>query len=262
MKTKLLLSLMFALACATGFAGTFDWATARELNQLLNAVRATPADAALLQRAADFTAAAPSVAKTDGEKRMIIALNGLIRFQTPGADLSWEAQKKFVDEQLAATTFEKATSVPQYLSLLYIWWYRGWDKEVYAFMKTQPGFEAWGNAGHVAAHLEKWSEAYEYYVTSQIFPDRAVNIAAIRLGDPAKAFAAAKLILGKNYSAKVVSAVISRVVSDLVGNSAVSADEMKAFLLNANRKYSPRLIDDQEAWKPVITTIRTMLETY
>ena len=38
--------------------------------------------------------------------------------------------------------------------------------------------------------------------------------------------------------------------------------EAKEILKKLNRAYSPRLVEDEEAFKPVVTMIRTMLETY
>ena len=40
------------------------------------------------------------------------------------------------------------------------------------------------------------------------------------------------------------------------------AAEMKTFLQNVNRKYSPQLINDKAAWEPIIAQVRTVLETY
>ena len=256
---KLFLFLLLAVFASVTFAAGFDWPASTELIRALQNNQSTldPAVTARVQQFID--AAAP---ENDSEKRRVIALRVMARTQTAGADMSWTAQKKYVDDQIAAAQLEKELTGAAYLDLLYIWWYRGWDKEIYALMQTQPGAELWANAGHVCDKMEKYAEAYEYYKASGIFPDRAVNIAATRLNDPAKAFEAAKLILIRTYHAPCVGAVIERTVSGLVGNAAIPADEMKAFLQNANRKYSSMLIRDEAAWKPIITTIRTMLETY
>lgn len=256
---KLFLFLLLAVFASVTFAAGFDWSASTELIRALqnNQAALDPAVTARVQQFID--AAAPQY---DSEKLRVIALRVMVRAQTKGSDMSWTAQKKFVDDQIAATQFEKELTGAAYLDLLYIWWYRGWDKEIYALMQTLPGAELWGNAGHICDKMGKYAEAYEYYKASGIFPDRAVNIAATRLDDPAKAFEAAKLILIRTYNAQCVGAVVERTVSGLVGNADIPADEMKAFLQNANRKYSSMLIKDAEAWKPIITTIRTMLETY
>ena len=38
--------------------------------------------------------------------------------------------------------------------------------------------------------------------------------------------------------------------------------EAKEILKKLNRAYSPKLVEDEDAFKPVVTMIRTMLETY
>lgn len=256
---KLFLFLLLAVFASVTFASGFDWNASSELMKALqdNQTALDPAVPARVQQFID-----DATPRNDSEKRRVIALRVMVRAQTKGSDMSWNAQKQFVDDQIAAAELEKEIAVADYLDLLYIWWYRGWDKEIYELMKTLPGAELWGNAGHICDKMGKYAEAYEYYKASAIFPDRAVNIAATRLNDPAKAFEAARLILTRTYNAQCVSAVIERVVSGLVGNADIPADEMKAFLQNANRKYSSMLIKEEEAWKPIITTIRTMLETY
>lgn len=253
-----LLTLACAVCGAMVSAAEFDWAESSAIVREID--RQTGVDAAAVERALQFTSdAAPS---TDEERERLIRINVLARFHTAGADLSWEAQKKFVDEQIAAAAFEKPLSTEKYLMLLYIWYCRKWDGAIYDLMKTLPGCELWCDAGYVCDKLGKYEEAYNYYVSLAQFPARAVDVAVVRLNDPARAFAAAQLILERTYDAECVGRVIARVVSGLVGRTEIPAEQMKSFLQNANRKYSPKLIEDDAAWRPVITTIRTLLETY
>ena len=254
---KLVLSTLLVLASVIGVSA-FDFAESTTILRSID--QAGGADAAALERAQTFVASA--VPNDNGQRIRLVKIRSMIQFQTPGADRGWATHKKFVDDALGDVKFEGEIPAGDYLSCLYIWWYRGWDNEIYSLMKTLDGHELWSDAGHVCDKLGKYEEAYNYYVSSATFPDRAVSIAATRLNDPARAFAAAKLILERTCSVNIVSAVITKTVSSLVGNPAIPAEEMKSFLTNANRKYSAKLIEDDAAWRPVITMIRTMLETY
>ena len=82
------------------------------------------------------------------------------------------------------------------------------------------------------------------------------------LHDLEKALTAATLICERTYSIEIVKSVVRMTVEKLCGNSAVNAAEMKTFLQNVNRKYSPQLINDKAAWEPIIAQVRTVLETY
>lgn len=256
---KLIATLITVTAGAAGFAAGFDWNTSSMIMRELQNNQ-TVLDSAVTARAQQFIDTAEP--QNDSDKRRLLALRVMVRIQLPGADMSWQTQKKYVDDQIVAAKFEKTLATKDYLDLLYIWWYRGWDNEIYALMKTLPGYEQWGNAGHLCEKKELYAEAYDYYFASAVFPDRAVNIASTRLNDPVKAFSAAKLVLTRTYNAACVSTVVGRVVSGLVGNTAVSAADMKDFLQNVNRKYSAMLLKDKAAWEPVIAQVRTMLETY
>lgn len=256
---KLFLFLFLAVFSSFTFAADFDWKATEELITALDANRDV-LDPAVPARVLQFTDVA--VPRNDSEKIRVISLRKSARVQTKGADMSWDAQKKFVDDQIAAAKLEKEVTVVQYLQLLYVWWYRGWDKEFYSLIKTLPGAELWPDAGHVCENMGKYAEAYEYYKASAYYPDRAARIAVKQLNEPVKGFEAAKLILTRTYNANCVGAVIEQIISGVVGNADIPTDEIKAFLQNANRKYSSMLIKDEEKWKPIITMIRTMLETY
>lgn len=254
---KLVLSTLLVLSAFIGVSA-FDWSASSAVMNAINTQFVT--DAALIENAQAFVDAAQPT--DDAQRYRVIRIRALIRFQKAAGNITFDDQKKFIDDQLSELKFDGEVKAQDYLDCLYIWWYRGWDNEVYSLMKTLDGHEKWQDAGHVCDKLGKYEEAYNYYVESDTFPDRAVSIAATRLNDPARAFAAAKLILERTYWASCVSSVISNTVSHLVGNPAIPADEMKTFLTNANRKYSAKLIEDDAAWRPVITMIRTMLETY
>lgn len=213
---------------------------------------------------AKIKAYADSVQPTnDNGKLRKIQLLATARMQTTGTDRSFEAHKKFVDDQIAAAKLTKAPDSATYLTILYFWWGSDFYKPIYELAKTLPGHERWSDMGHACEGLGKFGEAYDYYMVGGYYPDRAIRIAMRQLNDPAKAFEAAKLINGnKRFSAQIVGSVISYVASGLCGNAAISDAQMKAFLTTVNRKYSGMMIKDEEAWTPVIKTIRTLLQTY
>ena len=129
-------------------------------------------------------------------------------------------------------------------------------------IKATPGAEAFCDAGFWANAVGKYAESYELYLASKTWPQRAMEIALHRLNDPEKALTAATLICERTYSIEIVKSVVRMTVEKLCGNSAVNAAEMKTFLQNVNRKYSPQLINDKAAWEPIIAQVRTVLETY
>lgn len=255
---KILLAAALIISAAA-FAVDIDWQTVTGFNREL-ADNRTKLDQAVPAKVTEY---ADSVdAYTDQEKIAVIALRRAARTQVAGNDRSWQANKAFVDEQIAAAKLDKELTVPQYLSLLYLWYMESWFPDMYQYMKAQPGFEKWNDAGHCCYHLQKYDEAYTYYMAAQAFPERSVSIATVYLKDPAKAFEAAKLINTKTCSFDTVQSVLNACANHLAGNEAIPADEMKAFLQNANRKYSSMLLKDKANWEPVIAQIRTMLETF
>lgn len=217
----------------------------------------------VVQSAIDYLDAVE--ATNDGQKLDVIRCRVRAYDQTTGADRSLAGLRAFAEPLIAAAKLEKAPTGAQLASIFSIW-YRRTDvefaKEVYDFIKQTPGAEGYADSGLWANAVGKYDEAYSLYVETAAWPQRAVEIALNKLNDPAKAFAAAKLLTGKTYKAEIVKPVIQQVVSKLVGNDAIPAAEMKTFLQNVNRKYSAQLIDDKATWEPIIAQIRTVLETY
>lgn len=204
-------------------------------------------------------------AKTDAQKLDLLRWRVIAYDQTTGADRTLAGLKKYADEILAKVKFEKTLTGSQYVSIFSLWWRENepeFAKEAYDLIKSTPGAELFCDAGLWANAVGKYAEAYELYLASKTWPQRAMSIALFKLSDPGKAFEAAKLITGKAYSAAIVKSVVQLTVSRLVGNDSINAAEMKTFLQNVNRKYSARLIDDKTTWEPIIAQIRTVLETY
>lgn len=217
----------------------------------------------VVQSAIDYLDAVE--ATNDGQKLDVIRCRVRAYDQTTGADRSLAGLRAVAEPLIAAAKLEKAPTGAQLASIFSIW-YRRTDvefaKEVYDFIKQTPGAEGYADSGLWANAVGKYEEAYSLYVSTAAWPQRAVEIALNKLNDPAKAFAAAKLLTGKTYKAEIVKPVIQQVVSKLVGNDAIPAAEMKTFLQNVNRKYSAQLIEDKATWEPIIAQIRTVLETY
>lgn len=204
-------------------------------------------------------------AKTDAQKIVLIRYRVMAQDQTTGADRSLVGLKKYADEILAKVKFEKTLTGAQYISIFSLWWRQNepeFAKGMYDLIKSTPGAESFGDAGLWAGAVGKYEEAYDLYYATAGWPERAMHIASNKLNDPVKAFAAANLIVRENYSIGTVKTVIRMTVEKLCGNSAINAAEMKTFLQNVNRKYSPQLINDKAAWEPIIAQVRTVLETY
>lgn len=204
-------------------------------------------------------------AVNDWQKLNVIRYKVVVYDQTSGADRSLAGLKNYADDLIAGTEFEKPLSGVQYVSLFNIWWRQGeleFAQAVYGLIKSTPGAEAHGDSGLWANAIGKYAEAYDLYLASETWPQRAMSIAINRLNDLPKAFAAAQKITGKTYNARVVQEVITMTISKLAGSDAVPAADMKTFLQNVNRKYSSQLIVDKATWEPIIAQVRTMLETY
>lgn len=204
-------------------------------------------------------------AKTDAQKLVLLRYRTMAYDQTTGADRTLAGLKKYADEILAKVKFEKTLTGAQYISIFSLWWRQNepeFAKGMYDLIKSTPGAESFGDAGLWAGAVGKYEEAYDLYYATAGWPERAMHIAIYKLNDPVKALSAANLIVAKNYSVATVKTVIRMTVEKLCGNSAINAAEMKAFLQNVNRKYSPQLINDKAAWEPIIAQVRTVLETY
>lgn len=256
--------VLLALAALTGLAATtfavdFVW---KDVNETAAKVfkNRTVKDPAVVKEAEESLAAV--VAKDDNEKLRLIQIKAWLYLQKTGST-DFNAVKTYVDQEIATAKLEKPLSGGRYVGLFNFWWdQKTWGSAVYDLMKATPGYETFGDAGLWANAVGKYAEAYDLYMTTKGWPQRAMGIALYKLDDPAKAFAAAKLITGRDYNIGIVKSVVQSVITKLVGNDAVRPDEMKAFLQNVNRKYSAKLIADKAAWEPVIAQIRTVLETY
>ena len=204
-------------------------------------------------------------AVSDAQKLNLLRYRVIAYDQTTGADRTLAGLKKYADSLIGKTTFKKALTGAQYVGIFSIWWRQNefdFAQEMYALIKATPGAEAFIDAGIWAKAVGKYGEAYELFLATKAWPQRAMEIALHRLNDPEKALTAATLICERTYSIEIVKSVVRMTVEKLCGNSAVNAAEMKAFLQNVNRKYTAKLASDKAAWAPVIAQIRTMLEAY
>ena len=204
-------------------------------------------------------------AVSDAQKLNLLRYRVIAYDQTTGADRTLAGLKKYADSLIGKTTFKKALTGAQYVGIFSIWWRQNefdFAQEMYALIKATPGAEAFIDAGVWAKAVGKYGEAYELFLATKAWPQRAMEIALHRLNDPEKALTAATLICERTYSIEIVKSVVRMTVEKLCGNSAVNAAEMKAFLQNVNRKYTAKLASNKAAWAPVIAQIRTMLEAY
>ena len=204
-------------------------------------------------------------AKTDAQKLVLIRYRTMAYDQTTGSDRTLAGLKKYADGLIGNANFEKSLTGAQYVSIFSLWWRQNepeFAQAMYSLIKSTTGASSFGDAGLWASANGKFEEAYDLYYATAGWPQRAMNIALNKLNDPVKALAAANLIVNKNYSIGTVKTVIRMTVEKLCGNDSINAAEMKNFLQNVNRKYSPQLINDKAAWEPVIAQVRTVLETY
>ena len=194
-------------------------------------------------------------AVSDAQKLNLLRYRVIAYDQTTGADRTLAGLKKYADSLIGKTTFKKALTGAQYVGIFSIWWRQNefdFAQEMYALIKATPGAEAFIDAGVWAKAVGKYGEAYELFLATKAWPQRAMEMA----------LTAATLICERTYSIEIVKSVVRMTVEKLCGNSAVNAAEMKAFLQNVNRKYTAKLASDKAAWAPVIAQIRTMLEAY
>ena len=188
-----------------------------------------------------------------------------IHDQEAGADRTFDGLSSYASALLNQETFENPVPPVWNLMLINLYWKSddpAFCTAMYNQFKANPPYRDVSESGLWAAMAGQYSDAYDFYMQSKFWPDRASNVAIYHLNDPRKAFDAAQMILERRYNSTVVSSVINDVAAHLVSSSEITADEMKTFLQGVNRSYSILLIDDDAAWRPVITRVRTMLETY
>lgn len=264
-KIMLALAALTGIAAATATAAEYSWKD-------VQANVSTPLyqnRAALDQNVVKTSLAYLNTLETplDWQKLGALRYKVIAYDQTTGADRTVAGLKKYADSLIAETKFDKPLTGAQYVSIFSLWW-RSQEPEfaqaVYDLMKATPGAEKFADMGLWAAATGRYEEAYNIYVNSKqgYAVARAVNIAMTRLNDPAKAFAAAKIIATTNCNAAIVRQVLNVVVNKLTGDETIKAAEMKAFLQNLNRRYTAKLAEDEKTWEPVISQVRTLLEAY
>lgn len=263
--------LMLAFAALTGIATVTATAAEYNLQDIRDNVSTplyqnrTAMDQNVVRSALEHLGTIEAV--NDGQKLGVLRYKVIAYDQTTGADRTVAGLKKYADSLIAETKFDKPLTGAQYVSIFSLWW-RSQEPEfaqgVYELMKSTPGAEKFSDMGIWAAATGRYEEAYNIYYNSRkaYAAVRAMGIAVNRLNDPAKAFAAAKVIATTDCSAKEVRQVLNTVTSKLTGDDSVKAEEMKKFLQNLNRRYTAKLSEDEKTWEPVISQIRTLLEAY
>lgn len=264
-KLMLAFAALTGIATVTASAAEYNWQDVRDNVSTPLYQNRTAMDQNVVRSALEHLGTIEAV--NDGQKLSVIRYKIIAYDQTDGADRSFAGLKKHADGLIAGTKFEKALTGAQYVSLFSIWWRQkepDFAQDVYNFMKGTAGAEKFADMGLWAAAVGRYEEAYNIYYNSRkgYAAVRAMNIAISRLNDPAKAFAAAKVIATTDCSAREVRQVLNVVTSKLTGDDSVKADEMKKFLQNLNRRYTAKLSEDEKTWEPVISQIRTLLEAY
>lgn len=264
-KLMLALAALAGVATITATAAEYNWKDLRDNVSTPLYQNRTALDQEVVSSALEHLDTIDCV--NDAQKLGVIRYRVIAYDQTTGADRTVAGLKKYADGLITAAKFEKPLTGAQYASIFSIWWRAKepeFAQEVYALMKSTPGAEKFADMGLWANATGRYEEAFNIYVNSKkgFAAVRAANIAIYKLNDPAKAFAAAKIVAADNCQAAEVRQVLNIVVNKLIGNDDVPAADMKAFLQNLNRRYTAKLVEDEKTWEPVISQVRTMLEAY
>lgn len=264
-KLMLALAALAGIATITATAAEFNWKDLRDNVSTSLYQNRTALDQNVVSTALEYLDTIDC--KNDDQKLGVIRYRVIAYDQTTGADRTVAGLKKYADGLIASAKFEKPLTGAQYASIFSIWWRQNeseFAQEVYALMKSTPGAEKFPDMGLWANAVGRYEEAFNIYVDSKkgFAAVRAANIAIHKLNDPAKAFAAAKIVAADNCQAAEVRQVLNIVVNKLTGDDAIKAADMKAFLQNLNRRYTAKLVEDEKTWEPVISQVRTLLEAY
>ena len=122
-------------------------------------------------------------AVSDAQKLNLLRYRVIAYDQTTGADRTLAGLKKYADSLIGKTTFKKALTGAQYVGIFSIWWRQNefdFAQEMYALIKATPGAEAFIDAGVWAKAVGKYGEAYELFLATKAWPQRAMEIARKR----------------------------------------------------------------------------------
>ena len=204
--------------------------------------------------------------KGDAQKRTLIKFKVWVYDQTKGSDTSFKGLSKYRDELIAKEKFEVAPTEAQKLEMVDIWYKYRTDKDflvkMYNAIKATPNGYKFPNSGFYAYRTNNYLDAYNFYMSNNVWPDRCVEIAIKNLKDDKKALAAAQGITKKNYDASVVKKVITLVLNNLPTSDSVDQNEVKLFVQKVNKSYSRRMKEDEDTWAPIIGDVRMTLAAY
>ena len=201
----------------------------------------------------------------DGDKIYIINLKVIAYDQENDSKLPFSDIKKYAEDLIAKETFNNLTNAMRIRTFNVFgraFTDKEFAKEMYNTIKSTPDGYLFNDSGYWATAVGEYSDAYDFYGATKMFPDRMINIAIKNLKDSNKAFNAAKMITEKTYAPNIVLSVLNNVAENLTSDNSISDNDMKKFLQQVNRRYSPKLNEDEETWQPIIASVRTMLETY
>lgn len=204
--------------------------------------------------------------KVDQQKRTVIRFKVWVYDQTKGSDTSFEGLSKYRDELIAKEKFEVAPTEAQKLEMLDIWYKYRTDKDfvvkMYNAIKATPNGYKFPNSGFYAAKTNNYLDAYNFYMSNNVWPDRCFYLAVYDLKDTKKAWEAAQVITKKNYDAKLVKPIVNYVINNLTTSDSVDQESVKLFLQKVNRRYSRLMKEDEATWAPIIGDVRMTLSAY
>lgn len=204
--------------------------------------------------------------KNDPQKRTLIKFKVWVYDQTKGSDTSFEGLSKYRDELIAKEKFEVAPTEAQKLEMVDIWYKYRTDKDflvkMYNAIKATPNGHKFPNSGFYANYTNHYLDAYNFYMSNNVWPDRCFNLAVYNLKDTKKAWDAAQAITKKNYDAKVVKPIVDYVISNFTTSDVIDQESVKSFLQKINRRYSRLMKEDEATWAPIIGDVRMTLAAY
>lgn len=212
-----------------------------------------------LAAAENFVNQTFSKATNDKEKTNLLFVQKRIN---AGKGLTFAQHKEVMDAKIQAANFSKVTDSFRF-TCYYVPRHDAYYQPVYELFKQNPGSEK-GTAdiaGTCAKLTGHYDDAIAWYLANNQIGDAAI-VYTKYLNDPVKGLSCAQKIVERSYSAKQVSTVVSLIERFFIGNPKVSPSEVKELLQNINRKYSSKMIANPTAWKPVITRVRTLIETF
>ena len=199
--------------------------------------------------------------KTDTAKRRYLYIFRHLTFIANPKTTFAEWKAKF-DAKYAELKFEKQSDTNTYLWMMTPWYAHHCFKDGYEFMVSLDDWKTFDDAPYWCISNGKYEEAWEAFLVNQKQVSRIIKMCMVNLQDPAKAMTAAKTLVTRDCTANELTNGLIAIQNMMVNSGKFSDEQMKELLVQLNRKYSGKLIDDEATWTPVVKRIHTMLGTY